>query len=67
MMSTLNYLFASTLIHYDRFLLDISSYFRTKCAYSLASKSFESNNCFDLIVVGGGIIGSATARQLLLK
>ncbi|KPM02267.1 l-2-hydroxyglutarate dehydrogenase, mitochondrial-like protein [Sarcoptes scabiei] len=25
------------------------------------------NNCFDVIIVGGGIVGSATARQLLIN
>lgn len=61
-MSTLNYLFASSLIHYNKFFLELNRFFRLRLAHS-----YVNEHCFDVVVVGGGIVGSATARQLLLK
>ncbi|XP_027205029.1 L-2-hydroxyglutarate dehydrogenase [Dermatophagoides pteronyssinus] len=61
-MSTLNYLFASSLIHYDKFFLELNRFFRLRLAHS-----YVNEHCFDVVVVGGGIVGSATARQLLLN
>ncbi|KAJ0175492.1 hypothetical protein K1T71_008651 [Dendrolimus kikuchii] len=41
-----------------------------RCVTSLvkfSQYSTEDTNCFDVVVIGGGIVGSASARELILK
>ena len=62
--SMLNLFMVSTINRYEQFYHEVGRYFRIRMASSLSS---NNGRCFDVVIVGGGIVGTSTARQLLLK
>lgn len=60
----LNLFMVSTINRYEQFYHEVGRYFRIRMASSLSS---NNGRCFDVVIVGGGIVGTSTARQLLLK
>lgn len=67
----MNILFSlpSTWNHYDTFYKSMAQRlgFKVAHAFNRTMSNVVSRETFDVVIVGGGIVGTATARQLALK
>lgn len=67
-MTMANILACSTLPHYDSLYAKMIKKLGIRVASCLQSSSLTgASSCYDVIIIGGGIVGTATARQLALK